>query len=149
MLDDERSIFSRNIKCLPEREVNEMEKNMSKHISPDKIFEIASGYEKSMILFVAHSYDIFSVISNKPATATEVANEIKTNAQATRLLLNALCGLDLLNKRGDRYSNTPIAQRFLVKRKPSYVGNMVKEIEQGMASWLLSLIHISEPTRPY
>jgi len=109
---------------------------MSKHISPDKIFEIASGYEKSMILFVAHNYDIFSVISNKPATATEVANEIKTNAQATRLLLNALCGLDLLNKRGDRYSNTPIAQRFLVKRKPSYIGNMVKEIERGMASWL-------------
>jgi ubiquinone/menaquinone biosynthesis C-methylase UbiE len=49
--------------------------------------------------------------------------------------LEALAGLGYLSKKGDRYGLEPIADAFLVKGKPSYMGDLVVTLGSLRVSW--------------
>ena len=98
---------------------------MSK-ISPEKICGMADSYQSFQVLFTAVNHDIFTVLSEESKTAEQIAQEIGTDSYITAKLLNALVAIGLLAKGSGKYSNTPIAETFLVKGKPFYQGNYVR-----------------------
>jgi ubiquinone/menaquinone biosynthesis C-methylase UbiE len=60
------------------------------------------------------------------------------------MLLDALCGVDLLRKQNDRYALSPESEAFLVSSKPSFQGGIFKHIsKQLMAKWM----HLSESVK--
>lgn len=95
---------------------------------PEQIIEMASGYQKSRIILTAFELEIFTVIGDGALTSPEVAERINANARSTERLLNALCALGLVTKNGERYSNTGISSRYLVKGAEQYlarIGHMI------------------------
>jgi len=55
-------------------------------------------------------------------TSKDISGKIKTDARATDRLMNVLVGCGLLEKKDGKFSNTPFAEKFLVKGSPFYLG---------------------------
>lgn len=95
-------------------------------ISSEPIHRMASSYQLSQVLFTAVNYDIFTILSEESKTAKQIAGEIGTDFRLTEKLLNALVALQLLTMVSEKYSNTALAETFLVKGTPFYQGNSIK-----------------------
>ncbi|MBM4118400.1 helix-turn-helix domain-containing protein [bacterium] len=84
---------------------------------PTEIDAIARGYWASRALLTAIELDLFTALG-EGATAAEIAARAGTHAAATARLLNALVGLELLAKDGERFRCTPAARDFLAAGGP-------------------------------
>jgi hypothetical protein len=58
-------------------------------------------------------------------TAAKIVEYEGWDLAGTRLLLDAMCSLELLSKAGDRYALVPEAAFYLVPEKPTYIGDML------------------------
>ena len=98
------------------------------------IGEIAKGNEKANILFAAADLEIFDSLTH-PKTADQVSEEIKTDPYLTEKFLNALVALNLIHKIDNRYSNTKLAETFLVRKSPFYQGTLFEMKKRGLTDW--------------
>ena len=79
---------------------------------PAEIDSIARGYWASRVLLTAVELDLFTIVGAGTG-ADEAAARAGTHPGATARLLNALVGLELIEKEGDRFACTPAAREFL------------------------------------
>jgi 2-polyprenyl-3-methyl-5-hydroxy-6-metoxy-1,4-benzoquinol methylase len=98
------------------------------------IDELSKGNEKANILFTAVDYGIFELLT-RPKTAAQVSEEIKTEPYLTEKFLNTLVALNLLHKIENRYSNTKLAETFLVQESPFYQGTLFGMKRRGSTDW--------------
>lgn len=84
---------------------------------------LLGDFGNSQILDAAIEYDFFTLIHRGFHTYEEIAREAGTVPRATRIVLDGLIALALLEKRQGRYILAPISEAFLVKGKPSYIGD--------------------------
>ena len=84
---------------------------------------ILGDFANSQILDAALEYDFFTLISKGFNSAEAVAREAGTDARATRIVLDSLPALSLIEKRDGKYFADAIGEAFLVKGKPSYCGD--------------------------
>ncbi len=84
---------------------------------------ILGDFANSQILDASIEYDFFSLIDKGFQTPEEIARAAGTDARATRIVLDSLPALALIEKRQGKYFLTPTAKTFLVRGKPSYVGD--------------------------
>ena len=87
-----------------------------------------SPFQKSRVLLSAYELGIFTSLGDGSSTSGEVAQAIGADARATDRLMNALCGMGLLKKENDRFSNTPLTGRFLVQGKPDFMSNLMHTV---------------------
>jgi ubiquinone/menaquinone biosynthesis C-methylase UbiE len=92
-------------------------------LSPRPLMRILGDFANSQILDAALEYDFFTLIHKGSQTANEVAREAETDPRATRIVLDGLIALALIEKKDGRYSLLPVSETFLVKGKPSYMGD--------------------------
>jgi 3-hydroxy-5-methyl-1-naphthoate 3-O-methyltransferase len=87
----------------------------SKNITSSSIdlMKMADSYRVSRIFLTAVELHIFETLSHQELTAEEISNKIDTNAPATEILLNALVGLELLEKHEGKYANSSIIMKML------------------------------------
>lgn len=103
---------------------------------------LLGDFANSQILDAAIEYDFFTLIDRGFQTAEEIAREASTDPRATRIVLDSLPALSLVEKRDGRYFLTPTAEVFLVRGKPSYVGDfrhVALALWDGMANLKESL----------
>ena len=74
--------------------------------TPDRlqILQMASGYRSACVLGAAAELDIFSILSTRPLSAADLAKRLGTNPRATKMLLDAVAALGLLEKQEAVYS---------------------------------------------
>jgi ubiquinone/menaquinone biosynthesis C-methylase UbiE len=94
-----------------------------KELSPRPLMRILGDFANSQILDACIEYDLFSLIDRGLQTAEEIARAAGTDARATRIVLDSLPALSLVEKRQGKYFLMPAAKAFLVRGKPSYVGD--------------------------
>ncbi|HWO43651.1 MAG TPA: class I SAM-dependent methyltransferase [Candidatus Eisenbacteria bacterium] len=97
--------------------------DVSSPLSPRPIMRILGDFANSQILDASLEYDFFTLIQRGFRTAEEVARQAKTDPRATRIVLDGLLALGLVEKRDGRYDLPPISEEFLVRGKPSYIGD--------------------------
>lgn len=95
----------------------------NEELSPRTLMRILGDFANSQILDASIEYDFFTLIHKGLQSAEEIARAAGTDARATRIVLDSLPALGLIEKRGGKYFLTPTADVFLVKEKPSYVGD--------------------------
>ena len=95
----------------------------NEELSPRRLMRILGDFANSQILDASIEYDFFTLIHKGLHSAEEIARAAGTDARATRIVLDSLPALGLIEKRGGKYFLTPTADVFLVKEKPSYVGD--------------------------
>jgi ubiquinone/menaquinone biosynthesis C-methylase UbiE len=100
-----------------------MAETSNEELSPRALMRILGDFANSQILNAALEYDFFTLISRGFHSAEEIAREAGTDARATRIVLDSLPALSLIEKQDGRYSLTPMAENFLVQGKPSYCGD--------------------------
>ena len=96
-------------------------------MNPAPIIELATAYWHSATLIAGVRLDLFTHLSQGPATATELAARLGADPVATDALLTGLCSLGLLTRSGAeasaQFANAPLADAFLVAGRPSFLGS--------------------------
>lgn len=92
--------------------------------SVNAILEIATAYQKSKILLTACELDLFTHLGSEAKTAKEIAIATDTHERSIERLMNALSAIRLLEKKGNRFTNTKGTRRFLVHGQPEFIGDM-------------------------
>lgn len=90
------------------------------------IMRLATAFYGSKTLLTAVELDLFSTLSDNPATVGEVRDKLGLHPRGAHDFLDALVALGLLRREDDRYHNTPVVDRFLVRGKPDYVGGFIE-----------------------
>lgn len=80
---------------------------------PDEVEQTIRGYQESRILLSAIEMDLFSAIRDG-STAAEIAKDAKADLRGVEIVLDALTAMGFLAKETDRYSTTPVTDRFFV-----------------------------------
>jgi predicted O-methyltransferase YrrM len=96
--------------------------------SPEKIQQLAMSFQSSRILLSAFELDVFTALSGEPKPSERVAQTIGADARATDRLMNALCALDFLKKEHGLFSNSEVAEKFLVKGRKNYLGGLMHTV---------------------
>lgn len=92
--------------------------------TPQGLFELAIAFQRSRVLLTAFELDLFTILNDQSLTSGEVASAAEADPRGTDRLMNALVALGLLRKAGERFSNGPETERFLVRGKPGFMGGL-------------------------
>jgi O-methyltransferase domain/Dimerisation domain len=93
---------------------------------PDNILQIGLGFWASKTLLSAVEMELFTEIAKHPADLDTLQGRLGLHPRSARDFLDALVSLKFLERREDRYYNTPSTDFFLDKRKPSYIGGILE-----------------------
>ena len=75
----------------------------------------------AMAMLAGMQLDVFTPLKDGPLTSTEVAGAIGVHSAKLAPLLYALVAADLLTVQDDRFSNTPEADAYFVRGRPTYM----------------------------
>ena len=103
--------------------------------SPDKLLKVSGYYWRSFALHAAIKLGICTIISSEEHTGEDIAQRLGAKKRGVVMLLNALAAMNLLVKKGDRYSNTPSSTSFLSKDSPEYIGHIIMHHHHLALSW--------------
>ena len=95
-------------------------------ISPDAIMQLGFGFWGSKTLLSAVELGLFTHLADGPLNAEMLRVRMHLHPRSFRDFLDALVALGMLERNGQDYSNTPAANVFLDRRKPTYVGGMLE-----------------------
>jgi len=82
-------------------------------VTPEPIFQVASGFMAAKHVFVANEVGLFEQLANGPATLDELAERTGISRRRLRILADAMVVLGFVERHGDSYQNAPIAATFL------------------------------------
>ena len=90
-----------------------------------RVWEASWHYRAARVVHVANSVGIFDVLAPQELSAADIARRCQTKPEMTEKLLIACAAFGLLEKRGDHYANTELADQHLVPGRPLYQGDMI------------------------
>jgi SAM-dependent methyltransferase len=91
------------------------------------LLELANGFISFKTFSAAVELELFTKLAGGQAmTVDEFAVDSNLQARPARLLLAACASLGLLDKTGDRYRNSALAEKYLVIGRPQYFGGFVR-----------------------
>lgn len=96
-----------------------------KRLTQDTLRGVALEFQRSRILLTAYELGLFTALGKEKKTARGVSRILRTDAPATERLMNALCTFGLLRKINEKFFNTPLSLRFLVKSSPHFMAGLM------------------------
>lgn len=120
-------------------------------MNPGPIMGLMAGYWQVRMLLAAVEHDVFSKLSGRSLTAAELAGELGLVPLGTHDLLAGLGHLGLLEMRDGTFTNAPVADHFLVRGRPAYIGGYLRFCEQELnPAWdgLATALRTGEPQNP-
>jgi 2-polyprenyl-3-methyl-5-hydroxy-6-metoxy-1,4-benzoquinol methylase len=109
--------------------------SQSPAIDARQILDVNYAFAQTAMLIAAIRLHLFTALAEKPLNARELADRIHTDPQALERLLQGLRMLQLVSQAGDVYQLTPIANRFLVEGKASYLGGDTLAMLDYIPAW--------------
>lgn len=108
-----------------------------KHVTPERIMQMAWGYSAPLILEAAIRNKVFDTLDSGPKTIDEVAAATGASTRGLRAIMNALVGFEFLKVNNGKYELTPESSTFLVPSKPTFFGGMIAHTSgQLIPNWL-------------
>ena len=121
---------------------------MSNEPSLDHIMQIGLGFWASKTLLSAVEIGVFTELARRPENLQELTGRLGLHPRSARDFLDALVALGLLERAGGEYRNSPPADFFLDRRKPSYIGGMLEMANRrlyGFWNNLTTALRTGEP----
>jgi len=122
--------------------------NSTQPLTPERILQFAWGYAPTLIIQAAVHHRVFDCLDPDPRTLAQLAAATGASARGLAAILNALVGLQLLARQGDRYTLTPESAAFLVSSKPEYRGQFFHHHGQQLLPRWLHLAEVVRTGRP-
>src|SRR2546428_12977918 len=92
--------------------------------TPDKVMQLITGGWATAILGSAAKHGIFNALVGGGDNAMSVAKKTGISERGAQAALDGRTALGLGTLSNRRYQNTPEAEAFLLKGKPSYFGGI-------------------------
>ncbi|MET8647177.1 methyltransferase dimerization domain-containing protein [Streptomyces sp. NPDC004675] len=100
---------------------------VNESITPEPILQLGLGFMASKTLLSAVELNIFTVLARGGRDRASIATEVGLHPRSSADFLDALVSLSLLNRDDEGiYSNSPTAEIFLDRAKPSYIGGILE-----------------------
>lgn len=93
--------------------------------TPDTILGLGRRFMESRVFLSAAELDIFTLLSGEPMSAEGVAERLNATVRGITILLDAVTGMELLEKKDGRYICTPEAASLLSAESPASIMPMV------------------------
>jgi SAM-dependent methyltransferase len=100
-----------------------------------QLIELANACGASQILLAANDCDVFTAIGKESLSVKDIARRCHTDVEGLRLLLDALVSLRVLNRDQRGYRNTAIGRRYLDRRSPEALTNLLWLFAQHWHDW--------------
>lgn len=97
---------------------------------PIELLELATGYQKSKTLFALIEFALPTQLARQSLPLAEIARLLRVHPIAADRFLNACVALNLLERIEGSFRNTALSERFLVKGKPTYLGDQFTKYDQ-------------------
>lgn len=95
--------------------------------SPERILQTGLGFWASKVLLSAVEMEVFTELAKHPEDAEALQSRMGLHPRSARDFLDALVALGFIERdAGGIYRNTPDAEIFLDKKKPSYIGGVLE-----------------------
>jgi hypothetical protein len=117
-------------------------------ITPDAILQLGLGFWGSKTLLSAVELGLFSELAKGPRDLASLAKTFNLHPRSSRDFLDALVALGMLKRDGDKYANTPEADFFLDRAKPSYIGGILEMANARLYRYwgaLTEALHTGQP----
>ena len=101
-------------------------------LRPDHIMQIGLGFWASKTLLSAVEMQVFTELAKHPEPLAELSGRLGLHPRSAHDFLDTLVALGFLERTDGVYSNTPEADLFLDKGKPSYIGGMLEMANQRL-----------------
>jgi ubiquinone/menaquinone biosynthesis C-methylase UbiE len=105
-------------------------------VTPMKFMNDLWAARLSLTLIAAIEMDVFTLIAEGNRTAEAIAKAVKAPKRGVERLLDALVGMEYLTRRGTQLGLTKVADTFLVRTKPSFIGAMADESRITLPGWM-------------
>jgi hypothetical protein len=116
--------------------------------SPDHILKTGMAFWASKTLLSAVEMELFTELARHPGDLATVQGRLGLHPRAARDFLDALVALGFLRLVDGTYHNSPDADHFLDKAKPSYMGGILEMCNHrlyGFWSNLTTAVRTGEP----
>ncbi len=95
-------------------------------LTPDPIMQLGLAFWGSKTLLSAVELGVFTTLAHGPLTGETLRAELGLHQRGSPDFFDALVSLGMLERSGEKYSNSPATDLFLDHNKPSYVGGMLE-----------------------
>jgi SAM-dependent methyltransferase len=103
---------------------------------PERVNQLLNSVYQSFALLAGMELNLFSYLENDPLTVEQIAGEIGVQASKLKPLLYALVVAGLLTVNDNQFVNTHEANAYLVRGKPTYLGERSDLISKNWAKVL-------------
>lgn len=130
-------------------------------VSPEPILQMAFSFAPERVLHATLTLNVYSHIAGGHHSAADIAGAAEASERGMKMLLDAAAVFGLINKQGDSYDLTPMAQTFLVRESPAYIGAMIEDptlwnmwadlaecVKRGEGGWQVQEQHAAESFFP-
>lgn len=122
---------------------------MNVPVTPDQIMQLGLGFWGSKTLLSAVELGLFTELTNGAMPAEAIGERLNLHPRSLRDFLDALVSLRMLERDSEGlYSNTPEADMFLDRTKPSYIGGMLEMANTRLYPFWGSLTEALRTGRP-
>lgn len=94
--------------------------------NPEQLLRLGFGFWASRTLLSAVELGVFSALARAPADLAALGQQLGLHPRAARDFLDALVSLQLLQREGGVYRNSPECELFLDRAKASYIGGVLE-----------------------
>lgn len=117
--------------------------------TPPDLLKMSGSYWSACTLHAGVKLDLFTLLSDHPATAQALSAESGMSERGLTMLLDALVALNLLEKKSGLYQTTAFSSEFLSKSSAKYMGHIISHHHNLVESWsrLDASVVSGEPVR--
>ena len=91
-----------------------------------RLWDIMFGISGGQAFLVALELGLFPLLGEKPSTVAEVATELRLAERSAETLLILCTSLGSLERRGEQFALTPLAEDYLLPDSPTYFGGFME-----------------------
>src|SRR3954465_13658644 len=95
--------------------------HQSQQLSPEKFIQIGMGFWPARALMSAVELGVCTELAKGEKTAEQLSTALGINGRGVKDFLDALVALHIIQREDTTYRNTPEADFFLDRNKPSYM----------------------------
>lgn len=100
------------------------------------LLRTADAFTDSRTLIAGVELNLFTHLGRKGLTAKEVARREKSSEEGVEFLMNALAGMGLLTKSGNRFRNTPLSRTYLDTASPQSITDFLWLAGRNWEDWI-------------
>jgi hypothetical protein len=116
---------------------------------PQQLLQFAFGYAPPLIIETAVRFNLFDQLDSGSKSSEELAKSAQVPERGIRIVLNALVGLQLLQKESDgKYALVPTSKDFLISTRSGYLGGFFKHSSTQLIPKWLQLPEIVKTGKP-